>query len=46
MAKNEFAINNNTSDFPSMLNDVPISEEEEVSYVVESLFTNIPIKTP
>ena len=31
--------------FSSMLNNVPISEDEgNVSYNVESLFTNIPIK--
>ena len=35
----------NTQDFPSILNNVPISEDEEdVSYGVESLFINIPIK--
>ena len=44
LAKNEFIINN-TQDFPAMLNNVPISEDEEgVSYDVESLFTNISIK--
>ena len=42
--KNEFVINN-TQDFPAILNNVPISEDEkDVSYDVESLFTNIPIK--
>ena len=36
---------NNTQDFPAMLNNVPISEDEEdVSYDLESLFANIPIK--
>ena len=34
----------NTQDFPSMLNHVPISEDEYVSYNVKSLFTNITIK--
>ena len=44
MTKNEFVINN-TQDFPEILNNVPISEDEEdVSHDVESLFTNIPIK--
>ena len=44
LTKNEFTINN-TQDFPAMLNNVPISEDEEdVSYDVKSLFTNIPIK--
>ena len=44
LTKNEFVINN-TQDFPTMLNNVPISEDEEdVSYDVESLFTNIPLK--
>ena len=39
--KNEFVINN-TQDFPTMLNNVSISEDEEdVIYKVESLFTNI-----
>ena len=36
LTKNEFIINN-TQDFPAMLNNVPISEDEEdVSYEVES----------
>ena len=44
MTKNEFVINN-TQDFPAMLNNMSLSEDEEgVSYDVESLFTNIPIK--
>ena len=44
LTKNEFIINN-TQDFPAMLNNVPISEDEEdVSYDGESLFTNIPTK--
>ena len=44
MTKNELVVNN-TQDFPSMLNNVPISEDEEYfSYAVESLFTNIPLK--
>ena len=42
LTKNEFVINN-TQDFPSMLNIVELSEDEDVSYDVESLFTNIPI---
>ena len=43
LTKNEFLINN-TQDFPSMLNRVELSEDEEdVIYYVESLFTNIPI---
>ena len=43
LTKTEFVINN-TQDFPSMLNRVKRSEDEEdVSYDVESLFTNIPI---
>ena len=44
MTKNEFVINN-TQDFPAILNNTPLSEDEEdVSYDVELLFTNIPIK--
>ena len=44
MTKNEFVINN-TQDLPAMLNNVPISEDEQdVSYDVESLFTNISFK--
>ena len=44
MTKNKFVINN-TRDFPTILNNVPISEDEEdVSYDVESLFTNTPLK--
>ena len=44
MTKNAFVVNN-TQDFLSMLNNVTISEDEEdVSYDVESLLTNIPIK--
>ena len=44
LTKNEFVITN-TQQFPSMLNNVPLSEDEEdVSYDVESLFTNITIK--
>ena len=43
LTKNEFVINN-TQDFPSMLNRVEMLEDEEdVSYDVESIFTNIPI---
>ena len=38
LTKNEFIINN-TQDFPAMLNNVPISEDEEdVSYDIELLF--------
>ena len=44
LTNNEFVINN-TQDFPTMLNNISLSEnEEDVSYDVESLFTNIPIK--
>ena len=44
MTKNDFVINN-TQNFLAVLNNLPISEDEEdVSYDVESLFTNIPIK--
>ena len=44
LIKNEFVINN-TQDFSAMLNNIPLSEDEEdVSYDVESLFTNIRIK--
>ena len=44
MAKSEFVINN-TQDFPAILNNVPISkDEQDVSYDVESLFTNISFK--
>ena len=43
LTKNEFVIKR-TQEFPSMLNRVEMSEDEEyVSYNVESLFTNIPI---
>ena len=44
LTKNEL-VTTNTQQFPSMLNNVPLSvDEEDVSYDVESLFTNIPIK--
>ena len=44
LTKNELVITN-TQQYPSMLNNVPLSEDEEdVSYNVESLFTSIPIK--
>ena len=44
LTQNEFLITN-TQDFPSMLKNIPLSEDEEdVSYDVESLFTSIPIK--
>ena len=43
LTKNEFVINN-TQDFPSMLNRVEMSEDQEdVSYDIEWLFTNIHI---
>ena len=43
LTKNEFVINN-TQDFSSMLNRVEMSgDEEDVSYDIKSLFTNIPI---
>ena len=39
------SIINSTQDFPAMLNNIPIPEDEEdVSYDIELLFTNIPIK--
>ena len=42
--KNECFIND-TQKFPSMLSSIPLlqEDEEDLSYVVESLFTNIPI---
>ena len=44
LTKNEL-VTTNTQEFPSMLINVPLSEDEEdVSYDVESIFTNIPIK--
>ena len=44
LTKYEFVITN-TQQFPSMLNNLPLSEDEEdVSYDGESRFTNIPIK--
>ena len=44
LTKNEFVLNN-TQDFPSVLNNVPIPEDEEdVSYNVESLFTSSLVK--
>ena len=43
LTKNRFVINN-TQDFQAMLNNAPISEDEDVSYDAELLFTNIPIK--
>ena len=44
MTKNESVINN-TQDFPAILNNVPISkDEQDVSYDVDSLFTNISFK--
>ena len=43
--KNEYSIND-TQKFPSMLPSIPTlqDDEEDVSYDVESLFTNIPIQ--
>ena len=42
--KNEF-VTSNSQQFPSVLDNVPLSEDEEdVSCDVETLFTNIPIK--
>ena len=44
LTKNEL-VTTNTQEFPSVLINVPLSEDEEdVSYDVESIFTNIPIK--
>ena len=43
LTKNRFVINN-TEDFQAMLNNAPISEDKDVSYDAELLFTNIPIK--
>ena len=44
LTENEFVIDN-TQVFPVMLNNIPLSEDkEDVSYDVESLFMNIPIK--
>ena len=44
LTKNELLISS-TQQFPSMLNNVPLSEDgEDISYDVESLFTSIPIK--
>ena len=44
LTKNEFVITT-TQQLLSMLNNVPLFEDEEgVSYNLESLFTNIPIK--
>ena len=44
LTKNEFVINN-TQDFPAILNNVPISEDEQdFSYDVELLFTIISFK--
>ena len=41
---NEYVITD-TQTFPSMLENIPLTDDEEdVSYDVESLFTNIPIK--
>ena len=44
LTKNELVITN-IQQFPLMLSNVPLSEDEkDVSYNVESLFRNIPIK--
>ena len=45
LCKNEYSIND-TQKFPSMLSSIPPlqDDEEDVSYDVESLFTNVPIQ--
>ena len=45
LCKNEYFIND-TQKFPNMLSSIPPlqDDEEDVSYDVESLFTNIPIE--
>ena len=45
LCKNQYSIND-TQTFPSMLSSIPPlqDDEEDVSYDVESLFTNIPIQ--
>ena len=45
LCKNEYFIND-TQKFPNMLSSIPPLEddEEDVSYDVESLFTNIPVE--
>ena len=44
LTKNDLVITN-IQQFPLMLSNVPLSEDEkDVSYNVESLFRNIPIK--
>ena len=45
LCKNEYSIND-TQKFPSMLSSIPPLQDDEgdVSYDVESLFTNIPIE--
>ena len=45
LCKNEYSIND-TQKFPSMLSSIPPlqDDEKDVSYDVESLFTNIPIE--
>lgn len=44
MTKNELFVNN-TQDFPLMLDIIPICEDDEdVTYDVMMLFTNIPLK--
>ena len=44
LTKNELVITN-TQQFPSMLNNIPLSEgEEDVNYDVNWLYTSIPVK--
>ena len=45
LCKNEYSIND-TQKFPIMLSSIPLlqDDKEDVSYDVESLFTNIPIQ--
>ena len=45
LCQNEYSISD-TEQFPYMLSNLPplLYDEEDVSYDVESLFTNIPIK--
>ena len=45
LCKNEYSIND-THKFPSMLSSIPPLQdyEEDISYDVESLLTNIPIE--
>ena len=44
LTRNKYVINN-TLAFPDIIKDAPLKDDEEdVSYDVESLFTNIPVK--